>query len=402
MKLSSVALSAAVAALVCLPAGTSAARASTVPTYATIDGSGSVWQAVPIDRWAQFTGTQGLVVNYNPDGNTNGRGDYMQGSQVDFAASDVPFRDGHDKLGRTAAEKSPYSYSYLPLVAGGIAIAYHLTVHGRPVTGVRLSATTLMEIFTGQITNWDDPRIARDNGRRLPDVRIIPVVRGDAAGSTFYFTDWLADRFPRQWNAFCARVTKGRVKAPCGNTEFYPVSGPGWHPQAEVGSNAVIDYLTSKAGNGAIGYDEYAYAHAGGAEVARIANPAGKYVLPTAGNVTEALTAASVNENPHSPYYLEENLAGAFASKNPASYPLSYYGYLIVPRSGGRVPPIFSTAAGISLSTFAIFAICSKGQAQQAAIGDATLPANLVAAGLAMVARIPGHVAVPSLRTCRR
>jgi len=405
MKLSYVALSAAVAALILPAAGTSAARASAAASYAAIDGSGSAWQAVPIDRWAEFVAAQGLVVNYNPDGNTAGRADYMQGFLVDFAASDVPFRNGHDKLGRTAAEKSPYSYSYLPLVAGGIAIAYHLTAHGRPVTGVRLSATTLMEIFTGQITNWDDPRITKDNGRRLPDVRIIPVVRSDEAGSTFYFTDWLADRFPRQWNAFCARVTRGRVKAPCGNTEFYPVSGPGWHPQAEDGSNAVVDYLTSKAGNGAIGYDEYAYAHEGGAaivQVARIANPAGKYVLPTAGNVTAALTAAAVNENPHSPYYLEENLARVFTDKNPASYPLSYYGYLIVPRSGGRVPPIFTAAAGSSLSTFAIFAICSKGQAQQLAIGDATLPANLVAAGLAMVARIPGHVTVPSLKTCRR
>jgi hypothetical protein len=106
-------------------------------------------------------------------------------------------------------------------------------------------------------------------------------------------------------------------------------------------------------------------------------------------------------ETEWSPHHLEENLAGVFADKSPASDPLSYYGYFIVPGSGGRILPIFTATAGRTLSMFVIFAICSKGPGQQPAIGDATLPANLVAAGLEMVAQISGHVAVPALKTCR-
>jgi ABC-type phosphate transport system substrate-binding protein len=384
------------------PSMPASAATPRLATFATISGSGSSWQAVPLEQWAAAVAATGLTVNYNPDGSAAGRGDYMQGSQVDFAASDAAFRNGRDKLAGTGAEVPAFGYSYVPMVAGGIALMYHLSVHGRPVRGLRLSARTLMEIFTGQITNWDNPAIAKDNnGLRLPNLRITPVVRSDGSGITFFFSSWLAHDFTRQWNAFCARVTRGRVKAPCGPTEFYPVSGPGWHSKAENGSNSVADYITSAQGNGAIGYDEYAYALVAAATVAAIANPAGRYVLPTALNVATALTYAVVNENPRSPFFLQEDLVGVYTSKNVRSYPLSYYGYLIVPRSGTKLPPIFNSAKGRSLSTFLLFALC-HGQRQAPALGDAELPRNLIAAALMEVARIPGHVAVPSLAKCDR
>ena len=395
---SAAALAAALAAAT--PGVAAAATAARSTGFVTIAGSGSAWQSVPIQQWAEDVDPDGLTVNFNPDGSPAGRGDYLQGSQVDFAASDVPFRNGHDKLGGTRREVSPYGYSYIPGAGGGIAFVYHVSVHGHLLRNLRLSARTLMGIFTGQITNWDSPQIAKDTGQRLPDLRIAPAVRADGAGPTFFFTDWLSREFPRQWNAFCTRVTKGRVKAPCGNTEFYPVSGPGWHPKAEEGSEAVIDYVTSSKDNGAIGYDEYAYALNAKAPVASIANPDGRFVQPTARNVTEVLTKAVVNENPRSADYLQEDLAGVYANRNPDSYPLSYYGYLIVPRSGTKLPPIFNSAVGRSLSTFVLFGLCAVGQREAADFGYAPLPANLVAAGLRQVTQIPGHVAVPRLSKC--
>jgi ABC-type phosphate transport system substrate-binding protein len=73
---------------------------------------------------------------------------------------------------------------------------------------------------------------------------------------------------------------RGRVKAPCGPTEFYPVSGPGWHSKAENGSFNVVTYVTSSRGDGTIGYDEYAYALAAGVPVARLRNTAGHVAVP--------------------------------------------------------------------------------------------------------------------------
>jgi ABC-type phosphate transport system substrate-binding protein len=392
-------VSAAVVLTAMVPGAAAGAPAPEAGGYVTIAGSGSSWQAVAIDRRADDVAPDGLTVNFNPDGSAAGRQDYMAGDQVDFAASDVAFRDGRDKLGRTRREVVPWGYSYVPAVAGGIAFVYRLSAHGHPVRDLRLSAQTLVEIFTGQITNWDNPRITRDNGRRLPNLRITPVVRADGAGVTFFFTSWLAREFPREWNAFCARVTHGRVTPPCGPTEFYPVSGPGWHPRAGSGANAVMSDLTSGRNNGAIGYIEYAYPLAAKATVARIANLAGRYVLPAPRNVTETLTRATVNENPRSAGYLQENLSAVYTSKNPLSYPLSYYGYLIVPRAGTRLPPDYSTAVGRSLSAFVLFELCG-GQRAAAGLGYAALPRNLVGAGLQEVARIPGHVAIPALSRC--
>jgi phosphate transport system substrate-binding protein len=197
--------------------------------------------------------------------------------------------------------------------------------------------------------------------------------------------------FPKQWNAFCARVTRGRVKAPCGPTAFYPVSGPGWHPKAVDGSFGVGADVGIIPGS--IGLAETAVALSADLPVALLRNPDGHYVPPDPLNVDWALTRAVVNKN------LTENLSALYTDKNPLSYPLAYYGYWIVPRSGTTVPPIFSLAAGRSLSTFIDFALCA-GQRQAPELGYAPLPRNLVQAGLEQVSHIPGAVGVPKLSEC--
>ena len=375
-----------------------AAAPASAAGHVAISGSGSSWASVAIDVWAQGVRPQGLVVNYNPDGSAAGRADFIAG-QDDFAASDVPFRDGHDQLGGTGREVVPWGFSYLPLPAGGIAFPYHIFVPGHPghlLRNLRLSGETLMEIFTGQITNWDNPQITRDNGAKLPDLPITPVIRADGSGATYYFTRWMAHVFPHQWNAFCDQVHPATVP-PCGQTEFYPQFG---NAKAENGATNVMTYITSRFGNGAIGYDEYAYALGAHSPVAKLRNPAGDYVLPTAANVTTALTQAVIDSDPHSPTYLQVNLDKVYTYNNPASYPLSYTGYLIVPRTSPKPPPPnFTNAKGRTLSAFTVFALC-RGQSQLASFGYAPLPPNLVKDGLQQAAHIPGHGPIPTPANC--
>ena len=73
-------------------------------TYMTLSGSGSSWAAVALDQWARDVHAE------RPDGQLQ-RGRLGRrtrrlhaGSQVDFAASDPPFRDGEDELAGTGAE----------------------------------------------------------------------------------------------------------------------------------------------------------------------------------------------------------------------------------------------------------------------------------------------------------
>jgi len=49
----------------------------------------------------------------------------------------------------------------------------------------------IFKIFTGVITNWDDPALAADNpGLRLPNQSIVPVVRSDGSGTSYELSAW--------------------------------------------------------------------------------------------------------------------------------------------------------------------------------------------------------------------
>jgi len=222
------------------------------------------------------------------------------------------------------------------------------------------------------------------------------VIRSDGAGTTFFFTRWMAHVFPRQWNAFCDRVHPG-ITPPCGRTEFYPQFG---RAQAENGAANVVTYIASGVRNGAIGYDEYAYVLGARLPALNLQNPAGDYVAPSSVPVTTALSQAVINTNRASPNFLQENLNRLYTYKNPSSYPLSYYGYMIVPWAGTKLPPNFTNGKGRTLSAFLDFALCAAGQAHVAQLGYAPLPANLVKGGLQQVKNIPGHGPVPSLSRC--
>jgi len=372
-------------------AGPAAARTD---SYVTINGSGSSWAEVAIDQWSQDVQRKGITVNFNPDGSAQGLQDYIQG-QDDFAASDIPFRAGRDKLAGLGPQHVRYGFSYAPDVAGGTTFMYHLDVGGHQITNLRLTGPLIVKIFTGKIRNWDNPEITRVYGHQLPDIPITPVIHSEGSGDNFFLTRWMATEFPHQWNAFCAKVTHGRVRKDCGPSESYPTSGWG-NVKPENGSSNVAIYITSSHGNGAIGYLEYAYALNSHYPVVRLRNPAGRYVLPTAANVTVALTAAQINENPRSPQFLQQNLDHVYTFRDPRSYPLSSYSYLVVPRTGRKPkPPTFSRAKGRTLSTFLVYLLCPAAQRELPPLGYAKLPPNLVRGGLLVARQIPGHVHVP-------
>jgi ABC-type phosphate transport system substrate-binding protein len=373
--------------------GTGAAAAAT-RSYAPISGAGSEFAGMAIEQWAADLRAKGITVDFKSDGSDRGRAAFIH-DQVDFAASDAPFRAARDRLSGAPPEKVPYDYSYIPDVGYGTAFLYHITVGGVVFNSLKLSEQTVAKIFTGKITNWDNPAITRDNGKQLPNLPIVPVIDADGSGATYFFTNWMSREFPKQWSDFCKHV-KPHIKLPCGQTEFYPAFG---RARKEDGPLGVATFISSARSNGSIGFDPYQYALLTHVPVASLGNPAGRYVLPTPHDVTVALTRAVINENPHSARYLQENLNNVYTYKNRDSYPLSSYSYLIVPRSGKHLLPIFTKADGKTLSTFVKYLLC-QGQPVAAELGDAALPANLVRGGLKQVKDIPGHVAVAQNDRC--
>ncbi|MEC5183671.1 phosphate transport system substrate-binding protein [Cryobacterium sp. MP_3.1] len=347
-------------------------------SYDPITGTGSTWSQNALDQWRKnVAGNYGMTVNYSGVGSSAGRRDFVAGN-VDFAVSEIPFQlapeDG------SVPESPTRGYAYMPIVAGGTSFMYNLKINGVRVSNLRLSGEVITKIFTGGITNWNDPAIQADNpGLAMPDKGIVPVVRSDGSGSTAQFSLWMSKQHPALWNEFCASV--GRT-SPCGLTSQYPTFG---NAKAQSGSSGVAGYVSQDYGEGAITYVEYSYALESGFPVAKVLNQAGYYVEPTANSVAVALLTAQIDQTP-GPNYLTQVLDGVFNSADPRTYALSSYSYMIVPTEVGGV---FTAKKGTTLGAFANYMLC-EGQQQAADLGYSPLPMNLVLAGFDQIKRIPG------------
>jgi phosphate transport system substrate-binding protein len=123
-------------------------------------GAGSTWSEIAIDQWRGDVYRYGLQINYQGVGSTTGR-QFFIADTVDFAVSEIPFQPEDGTFTR--------KYAYLPIVAGGTSLMYNLhSPSGAQIRNLQLSSATIAGIMTGQITNWNDPRIT---ARRCPTCR---------------------------------------------------------------------------------------------------------------------------------------------------------------------------------------------------------------------------------------
>ncbi len=342
----------------------SGALSAQAESYVAITGSGSTWSQNALDQWRRNVASNyGMTVNFSGTGSSAGRSDFIKGA-VDFAVSEIPFQSSPED--GSAPEKPPRGYAYLPIVAGGTSFMYNLKISGKRVTDLQLSGEVIARIFTGQITNWNDPAIAGLNPTlALPSKPITPVVRSDGSGSTAQFTQWMTTQFPSVWTT--------------GMTSQFPASRVA-NSKAQSGSLGVSGYVKQDYGEGAITYVEYSYAMNAGFPVVKVQNASGAYVEPSATNVEIALTHARINSD------LTQILDDVYRSPEANAYPVSSYSYMIVPTEVGGT---FSATKGYTLGEFIKYVVCD-GQKQAGTLGYSPLPMNLVQAAYEQIAKIPG------------
>lgn len=373
------------------------AQRAQATTYTSIVGAGSTYAYPALNQWATNLQSQGVSISYTPNGSAAGRLNYISNT-IDFAGSDIAFL--------TAGDADPFSgedinhisfaYSYIPDVAGGLSFLYNLQVAGKKITNMRLSGETLAKIFTGQITNWDNSAITHDYGAQLPNIPITVVTRSDGAGESYFLTNWMLDEYPSIWVPYCKAQGGGSLCA-SHPTELYPALSTF---KRLDGSADVTAYIDSPANNGAIGYAEYAYAIPDQIPVVSVGNAAGYYQQPTAANVAVSLSDAVINEDSDSVNFLMQNLAPVYTDKDPRTYPLSSYSYLIVPRTSRTIgsttysPLPFSDAKGETLSKYVGYILCQAQQSAQA-LGYSPLPKPMVQGGFTQYNYIPGHLPPP-------
>jgi phosphate ABC transporter phosphate-binding protein len=358
------------------------APVSAAVSHQQIEGSGSSWSANAVNQWIADVQQGGLRVVYTSVGSAQGRKDFAY-KTTDYAVSDIGYL-GVDPVTNEQDTSLGRAYVYLPIVAGGTAFPYQVRVAGQLIRNIRMSGLTLAKIFTNQIRNWNDPQITQDNnGRKLPSIPIIPVVHSEGSGSTAQFTRFLAKRYPSLWRSYSGSPDL---------TEYYPRKG---NQIAQNGSDGVMNFTSSAAANGAIGYDEYSYALGKNYPVAKIENTAGYFTAPTQYNVAVALTQAKINYDKDPghcrslgyspPCYLLQNLDSVYKYGDNRTYPLSSYSYMIIPTASND--PRMTTAKRQTLADYIGYSIC-EGQGEMGPIGYSPLPINLVQASFNQVSAL--------------
>ncbi|NHN85434.1 phosphate ABC transporter substrate-binding protein PstS [Acetobacter musti] len=283
----------AVLMLTAAPAGlfASAAQASA----AEITGAGSSFAAPIYQAWGdKAKASTGIALNYQSVGSSAGQNLVTAGT-VDFGASDAPMAP--EKL----ASASLYQF---PTVMGGIVPI--VNIPGIASNQLKLTGPVLAEIYLGNITAWNDPKIVALNpGLKLPDTAIAAVHRADGSGTSFVFTSYLTKVSPAWKDAVGAATS---VQWP---------GGAGARGNDGVGASV-------RATEGGIGYVEYAYARRNGIPTALLQDKAGEFVTA---DLTSFSAAAASADWDHASHFAVDLLDG----EGKGVWPIMSATFVLVP-----------------------------------------------------------------------
>ena len=233
---------------------------------ADITGAGATFPYPIYAKWAEaYKKETGVGLNYQSIGSSGGIRQ-INNKTVAFGATDAPVKgEDLDRLGQVQ----------FPAIIGGTVPVINL--EGFKPGELRITGPVLAEVFLGDIVKWNDPKLAALNpGKKLPDANITVVHRADGSGTTFNFTDYLAE-VSKPW---ADRVGRGAaVKWPAASS----VGGKG-----NEGVAANVNRV-----KGAIGYVEYAYVKKNNMIFMQLQNKSGKWVSPD--DLTFAAAAAGAD-----------------------------------------------------------------------------------------------------------
>ena len=270
--------------------------AVTVTAHADITGAGATFPYPIYAKWAEaYKKETGIGLNYQSIGSSGGIRQ-INNKTVTFGASDAPV---------AGAELDKLAQVQFPAIIGGTVPIVNL--EGFKPGELRITGQVLAEVFLGDITRWNDAKLAALNpGKKLPDQPITIVHRADGSGTTFNWTDYLATVSP-EW---LQRVGRGAaVKWPAASS----VGGKG-----NEGVAANVNRI-----RGSIGYVEYAYVKKNNMTFLQLQNKSGKYVSP------DDLTFAAAADG--ADWFSVSGMGLSIVDqKNPNAWPVSSASFIIM------------------------------------------------------------------------
>jgi len=247
------------------------AAQTAVQAQMLINGAGATFPYPIYSKWFDEYAKVDPSARFNYQSIGSGGGQKQITAQtVDFGASDGPMSDEN-------LAKAPGKILHLPTVAGAVVITYNLPDNPK----LKLDSDTLAGIYLGNVTKWNDPKIAALNPEvKLPASDIVVVHRSDGSGTSFIFTDYLSTVSP----VWADSVGKGTsVKWP---------AGVGVGAKGNEGVAGQVKQLP-----GAIGYVELIYANQNKLPFADLKNAAGNFITPSIDSVTAALATAKIPDD---------------------------------------------------------------------------------------------------------
>jgi phosphate ABC transporter phosphate-binding protein len=228
-----------------------------LPIYAEWAG---LYSAIDPDVSVEYRGTSSVIVARN----------LMERRLVDFVGSDSPV------LEQAESGASP-TVEAVPILAGAVVLAYNLeNVTGTP--RLVLDRETVVNIYNGRITHWNDPKIVRLNPKlssQLPAEPIAVIFRSDPSSTTEIFTQALS-AFDNDWRQYVG----------AGSQIDWPTIDTNRSYGAE-GNGGVAAAIMNTANS--IGYIELPYAVGNGLVYARLINRAGQTVDADADSLYAAM-----------------------------------------------------------------------------------------------------------------
>jgi phosphate transport system substrate-binding protein len=263
---------------------------------ADITGAGATFPYPVYAKWAEvYKKETGIGLNYQSIGSSGGIRQ-INNQTVTFGASDAPVK------GDVLNERGQVQF---PAIIGGTVPVVNLD-NFKPGE-LRITGPVLADVFLGKITKWNDPALTALNpGKSLPNLAITIVHRADGSGTTFNFTDYLAD-VSKSWADTVGRGAAVKWPAPSS------VGGKG-----NEGVAANVQRV-----KGSIGYVEYAYVKRNNMIHLQLQNKSGAFVDPD--DVTFAAAADGAD------WFSVPGMGLSIVNQpNPRAWPISSASFIIM------------------------------------------------------------------------
>lgn len=318
-------------------------------------GAGATFPAPLItamaDEYRDLTNNR-VTLNYQSIGSGGGIRQFME-QTVMFGMSEAFLSD--EVMNNIQQSTGGRAFN-MPITLADVVPTYNIPGIGE---GVIFDGELLVEIYMGDVTRWNDPKIARLNpDLDLPGLPITVVHRSDGSGTTNVWTSFLS-RVSERWRNRVGYATS--VNWPVG------IGGNGNEGVAGAVQNTP----------GAIGYNSFTYALLNDMSYGSVVNASGNVIEPS----FEATSEAANIDLPEDTRVLFTNTPAEYG------YPIAGFAWMLIYENLDANNAISNRREAEELIRFLIWSI-TDAQEMSESLGFARLPETALERNFAMIRQL--------------